>query len=355
MIKLREMIKSDIEDYVRWFTVDTKWMLSDSPWNYHTSNPILERENWMKVYEFYSDDGGIEPFNHPKEIELDGIHIGFMCCYFDLEYLENKESIPGVGIIIPDEKYQNKGYGSKALELYLDIIKKSGKNKVFIQTWSGNTRMMRVCEKMNFSLYYTKKDYRIYNGKSYDALTYVLSFPFKPVIETERLILRKMTKDDFDSLKKVISDEETMKYYPKPYDDEGVRRWIDWCIHSYEVDGFGLLSLVLKETGEMIGDCGISMQKINGKMVPEIGYHLRKDYHKKGLGIEAARAVKDYFFENFDADEVYSYMTKENYPSEHLAMKNGMTFQNYMTDKDGTICKVYKITRCKWNLDKINR
>ena len=53
-------------------------------------------------------------------------------------------------------------------------------------------------------------------------------------LETDRLILREYTSEDFDDLYAILSDAETMKYYPKPYDAHGVRRWIDWCIHSYE-------------------------------------------------------------------------------------------------------------------------
>ena len=72
-----------------------------------------------------------------------------------------------------------------------------------------------------------------------------------------------MNDDDFIALKKVISDPENMKYYPKPYDDEGVQRWINWCKSSYQQFGFGLWAVVLKSTGEMIGDCGVSMQFID--------------------------------------------------------------------------------------------
>ena len=42
------------------------------------------------------------------------------------------------------------------------------------------------------------------------------------ILETERLIIREYTPDDFDALYEILSDEETMKYYPKPYDENGV-------------------------------------------------------------------------------------------------------------------------------------
>lgn len=174
----------------------------------------------------------------------------------------------------------------------------------------------------------------------------------KIILETKRLILREMTDDDYSSLQKVISDPETMKYYPKPYDEEGVWKWIRWCKASYAKRGFGLWAVVLKATGEMIGDCGVSMQIIDDEMKPEIGYHLRKDYHRQGIGREMTKAVKDYFFTHFDYDEVYSYMDKDNLPSYKTAEANGMTFQHLYTTSDGEVCRVYRIKRSEWEKEK---
>ena len=175
----------------------------------------------------------------------------------------------------------------------------------------------------------------------------------KTILETKRLILREMTDDDFDALKKVISDPNNMIYYPKPYDDNGVTRWINWCKDSYQKHGFGLWAVVLKSSGEMIGDCGVSMQLIDDEWKPEIGYQLRLDSHLQGLGKEMTQAVRDYFFNHFDYDEVYSYMEKDNLPSYKTAEANGMTFRHFFKAKDGNECRVYSITRKEWeNLKK---
>lgn len=173
------------------------------------------------------------------------------------------------------------------------------------------------------------------------------------IIETERLLIREMNDDDFPALKAILSDPENMKYYPQPYDDNGVWRWINWCKDCYQRYGFGLWAVILKETGEMIGDCGISMQNIDEEEKPEIGYHLRIDCHQKGIGKEMAQAVKDYFFTHFDFDEVYSYMVDDNLPSYKLAESNGMTFRHLFTTKSGEVCRVYSIKREEWEKDKI--
>ena len=169
----------------------------------------------------------------------------------------------------------------------------------------------------------------------------------RKILETQRLILREMDDSDFCALKKVISDPETMKYYKKPYDDEGVTRWINWCKDSYQKYGFGLWAVIYKETGEMIGDAGISMQFIDDEWKPEIGYHLRKDYHRQGIGKEMTQAVRDYFFTRFAFDEVYSYMEEDNLPSYKTAEANGMKFIHLYESKFG-VCKVYRITRDEW-------
>ena len=84
------------------------------------------------------------------------------------------------------------------------------------------------------------------------------------ILETERLILREYTWADFDRLYEILSDPETMAHYPKPYDAAGVRRWIEWSLDNYEKYGFGLWAVELKETGAFIGDCGLTMQNIDG-------------------------------------------------------------------------------------------
>ena len=166
-------------------------------------------------------------------------------------------------------------------------------------------------------------------------------------METKRLMFRKITQEDYNNLKEIISDPETMKYYPQPYNDEGVQKWIDWCIGCYKKRGFGLFAIILKENNKFIGDCGITLQNINGKDVFEIGYHINKKYWNQGYASEASQYMKDYFFANTEYDEVYSYMNKENIPSRRIAEKNGMKFVEEYSDGEENLV-VYKITRSEY-------
>ena len=167
------------------------------------------------------------------------------------------------------------------------------------------------------------------------------------MMETKRLRIRRYTREDFDALYEILSDPETMKYYPRPYDQNGVNRWINWCLDSYEKHGFGLWALELKDTGVFIGDCGISMQNIDGEILPEIGYHINKHYWRQGYAKEACAAVKNWFFENTNFDSVYSYMNQENIPSWATAAANGMTRIKAYEDEEEALY-VYAITRKEW-------
>ena len=168
------------------------------------------------------------------------------------------------------------------------------------------------------------------------------------IIETERLGLREYTPDDFDALYEIMSDPETMQHYPAPFDAERTKSWIAWNLDNYRKYGFGLWAVVLKETGEFIGDCGITIQNIDGELFPEIGYHIHKKHWRKGYAGEAARAVRDWVFRNTDYDTVYSYMKYTNTASWSTAMANGMKKVKEYPDPKNTISYAFAITRSEW-------
>lgn len=168
------------------------------------------------------------------------------------------------------------------------------------------------------------------------------------IIETERLTLREYTLDDFDKLFEIMSDSETMQHYPKPFDEERTRDWIEWNLQNYKEYGFGLWAVVLKETGEFIGDCGITIQNIDGELLPEIGYHIHKKCWRKGFGSEAARAVRDWAFENTSYNCIYSYMKYTNAGSYATALAIGMKKVKEYQDKKNGISYAYAITREEW-------
>ena len=168
----------------------------------------------------------------------------------------------------------------------------------------------------------------------------------KQILETPRLVLREYTLDDFDGLYAILSDAETMKHYPRPYDEKGTMLWLNWSLDNYKRYGFGLWAIETKESGEFIGDCGITMQNIDGEELPEIGYHIHKKHWRQGYAKEAALAVKEWLFENTEFETVYSYMTATNVASYSTAASIGMQrIKEYFDTQSGAMHYVYAISR----------
>ena len=168
-------------------------------------------------------------------------------------------------------------------------------------------------------------------------------------IITDRLFLREMTESDLDALYLVLGDPDIMRHYPAPFDKEKVQSWISRNMERYETHGFGLWAVCLKETGEVIGDCGLTLQQIGGTLLPEIGYHIRRDLQRKGYAKEAAIAVRDWTFGHTAFDTVYSYMKHTNEASIKTAMAYGCSPADEYPDDVNGITKVYSLTREAWS------
>ncbi len=169
---------------------------------------------------------------------------------------------------------------------------------------------------------------------------------------TARLFLREMTPRDFDALYAVLADSDIMRHYPYTFDAVRVENWIQKNIERYRVFGFGLWAVCLRATGEMIGDCGLTMQRIAGTILPEIGYHIARAHGRRGYATEAARAVRDWTFTHTPFRAVYSYMKKDNIPSTATARAAGMKPLYEYTDDEGEVSSVYGIGRAEWQRRK---
>ena len=82
--------------------------------------------------------------------------------------------------------------------------------------------------------------------------------------------------------------------------------------------------MVLKDSGELIGDCGCTLQKVEGTNHVEVGYHVRRDLWGNGYATEAAKACIEYAFTKLGVDRVISLIRPENLQSIRVAEKNGL-------------------------------
>ena len=164
------------------------------------------------------------------------------------------------------------------------------------------------------------------------------------IIECNRFYLREYQDSDYQSLSDIYQDAENMVYFGAPYNDKMMNRLMSWTFDNYQKYGFGFWAIIDKKTGAFIGDCGLSMQSIDGEWLPEIGYHINKKYHRMGYATEAARLVKDYIFRTYNFDALYGYTVKENIGSIKVMLNNGMTFLKAFS-KDNEEYVVYRVKR----------
>ncbi|MGN0759854.1 MAG: GNAT family N-acetyltransferase [Candidatus Ventricola sp.] len=148
------------------------------------------------------------------------------------------------------------------------------------------------------------------------------------ILETKRLILREMTQDNLPALQGILQDEETMYAYNGAFDEAETQAWLDRQLSRYAQYGFGLWAVVLKESGGMIGQCGLTMQPWRGDEVLEVGYLFNRAFWHHGYATEAARGCMEYAFDLLGAREVCSIIRETNLPSRRVAERNGMTVRD---------------------------
>ena len=142
-------------------------------------------------------------------------------------------------------------------------------------------------------------------------------------LETERLQLRPMSPDDLEAFSHVVGDPVSMRFYPRPFDREMTRTWIERVQERYTRDGIGLLAVVERATGEMIGDCGPMVQETGHGSFVELGWHIRRDRQGLGFATEAGAACRDRAWEVLDVDRLISIIRPENVPSWSVARALG--------------------------------
>jgi len=144
------------------------------------------------------------------------------------------------------------------------------------------------------------------------------------ILETSRLTLRRLRREDADAVFAIIGDDVAMQYYPKTFNRRDANEWIERNLRRYAEYGHGLFAVTLKGDDEMIGDCGIIRQTVEGLLQLEVGYHFRRDQWGHGYATEAARACMGLALHGLGAKKVISLIRPENMPSRRVAERNGM-------------------------------
>jgi RimJ/RimL family protein N-acetyltransferase len=129
----------------------------------------------------------------------------------------------------------------------------------------------------------------------------------------------------------IIGDDVAMQYYPKTFDRHDAEKWIARNLQRYRIAGCGLYAVTLKGSEDVIGDCGLIRQMVEGEPRLEVGYHFRRDQWGHGYATEAARACMGLAFREFAAAKVISLIRPENVPSRRVAERNNMEVERQVT------------------------
>lgn len=138
-----------------------------------------------------------------------------------------------------------------------------------------------------------------------------------------------------------------MSFYPQVYTEERVAAVIRQSIETHRRHGYGRFAVIENASGAFIGDCGITIQDIDGKEEYEVGYRIVKSRWGRGYAHEAAAAMVKYGFEVLALNRLCSYMASDHVQSRRVAEKLGMTLEKQYRNprnRDFLTC-VYAIHR----------
>ncbi len=145
-----------------------------------------------------------------------------------------------------------------------------------------------------------------------------------PVIQSQRLYLRKITAADYDHLSPMLQDAEVMHAWGHGFSPEEVRAWMNRRLESYAQNGYSYFLAIHKESGNVVGQIGLLNEDVNGQPFLGIGYILNKAYWHQGYATEGAKACLDYAFQTLKATQVICDIRPENKASIAVAKRLGM-------------------------------
>lgn len=144
-----------------------------------------------------------------------------------------------------------------------------------------------------------------------------------PTLETERLILRGPSAEDFEAYAAFAADEEVMRHIggvqPRPL------AWRAWCAlrGAWDIRGYSMFSVIEKATGRWVGRLG--PWEPEGWPGTEVGWALSREAWGKGYATEGAAAAIDWAFDNLGWDEVIHTIDPANTGSQAVARRLGAT------------------------------
>lgn len=162
-----------------------------------------------------------------------------------------------------------------------------------------------------------------YNSLTVDQ-SYDIDVDLDVVAESERLLFRKITDNDFAELCEMLKDAEVMYAWEHAFNDDEVNAWIKKRMALYDIYGYDYFIAVDKRTSKVVGQIGLLDEVVGEKHYIGLGYILKKEFWHKGYAYEGAKAMLDFAFDELCAQEVVATIRPENYASRKVAERIGM-------------------------------
>lgn len=170
------------------------------------------------------------------------------------------------------------------------------------------------------------------------------------VMQTARTRIREFQLSDIPGLARILGDPSVMEFSSKgPLTEEDTLQFIAWCIDSYRQHGHGPWALTEKQSGALIGFCGLSLENVDGVEEIEIGYRLAKDQWGKGLATEAATRVIEYGFSDLNINSIIGIVSPRHTASLRVLAKLGF-HSFYETRFSGWDVRIYRQNRQDWQV-----
>ncbi len=163
------------------------------------------------------------------------------------------------------------------------------------------------------------------------------------ILETERLLLRRQRASDIAFLTDLWADPKVTRYMGGPRDRDSLRSVFNETAHNPCAERYDLWPVVEKETGQLVGHCGLLDKEVDGRTEIELTYILSPSVWGKGYATEIGQAIKQLAFEKMGVKRLIALIEPENGPSERVAIRLGMALEKEIVRPGGALRKVYAI------------
>lgn len=148
------------------------------------------------------------------------------------------------------------------------------------------------------------------------------------ILETKRMKVRETTPRDVDEFYRIYSDPSITRYMENLFPDrkqemEYIKAYVE---QIYEFYGFGLWTVLHRESGSVIGRAGLNVRE--GYEIPELGFVIDVEHQGQGYGFEVCSAILGYAGEKLEFPAVQAFVDEKNQISVHLLKKLGFTFDS---------------------------